>query len=62
MPEVNNSRSAELYARGKKVIADGVSRTTIATKPHPIYAVSASGSRVRDVEGRELIDFNNNYL
>ena len=39
----------------------GNTRHSIAMAPYPIYAVSGSGCRVRDVEGDERIDFLNNY-
>jgi len=55
------SRSAKLYARAREVVADGVSRTTIAMHPYPLYVTGGDGARIRDVDGNELIDFNNNY-
>jgi len=55
------SRSAGLYARAQGVVADGVSRTTIAMSPYPVYVREGKGARVRDVDGNELIDFNNNF-
>lgn len=54
-------QSAALSRRARKVVADGVSRTTIALHPHPVYAYRGRGSRVYDVDGNEWIDFNNNY-
>ena len=57
----DGSRSAQLYDRARGVIADGVSRSTIALDPYPIYARHAQGARIVDVDGNELIDFNNNY-
>ncbi len=54
------SLSAALYARAQAVLPGGVSRNTVLRDPHPLYAKSASGPRVTDVEGVERIDFANN--
>jgi len=56
-----HSRSRELYQRASQVMPGGNTRHSIAMAPYPIYAVSGSGCRVRDVEGDERIDFLNNY-
>jgi glutamate-1-semialdehyde 2,1-aminomutase len=55
------SKSAALYRRARGTVADGVSRATITMDPYPLYLRSARGARVVDVDGNELIDFNNNY-
>jgi glutamate-1-semialdehyde 2,1-aminomutase len=54
-------QSARLFARAREVIAGGVSRSTIAMAPHPLYAVRGDGARVWDADGNALIDFNNNF-
>ncbi len=54
------STSAALYQRALKVLPGGVSRNTVLRQPHPLYAASATGCRVTDVEGVERIDFANN--
>lgn len=55
------SRSAKLTQRAMAVLPDGGSRSTIRLSPHAIYVQKGFGSRVTDVDGNELIDFNNNY-
>ncbi len=56
----DNSRSAILYNRAKKVMPGGCSRNTILRKPHPIYADKGHGCFVTDIEGKTRIDFANN--
>lgn len=56
-----DSRSAKLTQRAMAVLPDGGSRSTIRLSPHAIYVQKGFGSRVTDVDGNELIDFNNNY-
>jgi glutamate-1-semialdehyde 2,1-aminomutase len=56
-----DSNSAKLFARANRVQADGGSRTTIRINPYAIYASSAQGKYVTDVDGNRLFDFNNNY-
>ncbi len=61
MPPVNdNSKSAKLYQRAKKIMPGGCSRNTILRKPHPLYADFAEGCYVTDIEGLKRIDFANN--
>ncbi|MCB9558712.1 MAG: aspartate aminotransferase family protein [Deltaproteobacteria bacterium] len=55
-----SSRSKELYQRARRVLPGGVSRNTLLRSPHPLYAKSAEGCRVVDVDGVERIDFANN--
>ena len=54
------SRSAQLFARAKRVLPGGVSRNTVLRKPHPQYAARGEGCRVWDVDGNCRIDFANN--
>jgi glutamate-1-semialdehyde 2,1-aminomutase len=52
--------SHELFARAQRVIPGGVNspvRSFAAVGGDPIYVASGQGSRIRTVEGRELIDF-----
>ena len=55
------SRSAQLYERGRKVMPGGNSRVGVMFEPYPVYAASAKGCRVTDVDGTERIDFINNW-
>jgi glutamate-1-semialdehyde 2,1-aminomutase len=55
------STSATLYERARKVMPGGNTRTTVFSAPRPPYAASATGSTVTDVDGRERLDFVNNY-
>jgi len=56
----NESSSASLYQEACQVLAGGVSRNTIYRNPYPYYAQSASGCRVKMIDGVEKIDFANN--
>ncbi|MEZ5559587.1 MAG: aminotransferase class III-fold pyridoxal phosphate-dependent enzyme [Pseudomonadales bacterium] len=56
-----DSRSAELYARARRVLPDGGSRSTIKTSPYTLFVDHAQGAEVVDVDGNRLVDFNNNY-
>jgi glutamate-1-semialdehyde 2,1-aminomutase len=53
--------SRQLYQRACKVMPGGNTRHSVALAPYPIYARSASGCRIMDVEGEERVDFLNNY-
>ncbi|MDP7066642.1 MAG: aminotransferase class III-fold pyridoxal phosphate-dependent enzyme, partial [Acidimicrobiales bacterium] len=55
------SRSAELYQRGMSVIPDGVSRSTVIIRPHPIYVDHGEGAWITDVDGNRYLDCNNNF-
>ncbi|ANK81700.1 MAG: hypothetical protein TEF_13515 [Rhizobiales bacterium NRL2] len=55
------SRSAKLTQRAMQVLPDGGSRSTTRLTPHAIYVKEGHGSKVVDVDGNELIDFNNNF-
>lgn len=55
------SRSAKLTQRAMQVLPDGGSRSTIRLTPHAIYVKEGRGGRVTDVDGNELLDFNNNF-
>ncbi|MGZ4399284.1 MAG: aminotransferase class III-fold pyridoxal phosphate-dependent enzyme, partial [Gaiellaceae bacterium] len=53
--------SAALYERARKVLANGVSSSYQIRDPWPIYISHGKGSRVWDVDGREMIDFHNGF-
>jgi len=55
------SLSRKLYERASRVMPGGNTRHSVALSPYPIYARSASGCRIMDVEGEERVDFLNNY-
>jgi glutamate-1-semialdehyde 2,1-aminomutase len=57
----DQSRSAALYQRARRVLPSGNSRTTVFFKPYPTYMRSGEGARVIDEDGVERIDFINNY-
>ncbi len=50
--------SARWFEENKTVLAGGVSSDVRkAELPHPLYFESGSGSRIRDVDGNEYIDY-----
>jgi glutamate-1-semialdehyde 2,1-aminomutase len=53
--------SRQLYERASLVMPGGNTRHSVALSPYPIYARSARGCRITDVEGEERVDFLNNY-
>ena len=56
-----SSHSASLFERACKVLPGGNSRFTTFQLPYPIYAQSAEGIHIVDVDGSKRIDFLNNY-
>lgn len=56
-----NPGSGEHYRRASSVIPAGATRSLNTWWPHPVYAVSGRGARLRDVDGNEYVDFLNNY-
>ncbi len=50
-------RSRALAERARKVLPLGVSSHVRIFDPHPLFIDSAKGSRLRDVDGNEYIDF-----
>ena len=50
-------RSAELYARARKVIPAGLTHDSRTLLPYPIYAARASGPRKWDVDDNEYVDY-----
>ena len=49
------------YERAKAVVPAGATRSLNSWEPHPLYLTRGAGSRVWDVDGREYVDFLNNY-
>ncbi len=56
-----DSKSNALFQRARKVLPDGGSRSTIRMTPYSLYIDRASGKIIRDIDGNEYVDFNNNY-
>jgi len=52
-------RSADAYAQGQRALFGGVPMTWMnkAAGAFPLYLSGARGSRVRDIDGREYVDF-----
>jgi glutamate-1-semialdehyde 2,1-aminomutase len=55
-----DSKTARLYDEASRIIPGGTSRLHYFFQPYPIYAQSAKGAVVTDVEGVERLDFLNN--
>lgn len=55
------SRSARLFEQATQVMPGGGTRHPVMFPPYLIYAASARGCHVTDVDGIERIDFINNY-
>ncbi len=56
-----NSKSAQLFERGRAVMPGGNSRVGVMFEPYPLYAVRGDGCRVTDADGVQRIDFINNW-
>jgi glutamate-1-semialdehyde 2,1-aminomutase len=59
-PAVNTSRSSELYARALGLLPGGVNspvRAMRAIGRDPVFIASGQGSRIRDVDGNEYVDW-----
>ncbi|WP_261800366.1 aspartate aminotransferase family protein [Paenibacillus sp. PAMC21692] len=55
---LNVEKSKQMLLESQKYLAGGVASTLRASmKPTPLFAESGSGSRVRDVDGNEYIDY-----
>jgi len=59
-PQIQTSRSAELFARALKSLPGGVSRNAVLRDPHPLYVDHGYGCRLVDVDGQTRIDCANN--
>lgn len=54
-------RSTAAFNRACAVMPDGNTRHTVYFEPHPIYAESALGCELTDLDGNVYLDFVNNY-
>ncbi len=50
-------KSAELFARARQSLPLGVASSFQAYDPYPLFMTDARGSRIRDADGNEYIDF-----
>ncbi|MHC1635094.1 MAG: glutamate-1-semialdehyde 2,1-aminomutase [Candidatus Methanospirareceae archaeon] len=51
------NRSKELYEKAKEVMPGGVNSPVRAIKPYPFFVAKAEGSKIRDIDGNEYIDY-----
>jgi glutamate-1-semialdehyde 2,1-aminomutase len=56
-----DSASNQLNVRGRKVLPNGGSRSSIQSAPYTIFLDACQGKHIIDVDGNKYIDFNNNY-
>ncbi len=54
-------KSAALYQRAKQSLVRGVASSYQMRDPYPIYFTHGKGSRIWDVDGREISDFHNGF-
>lgn len=54
-------RSAATFQRARQVLPGGITRTTVASSPHPIYIDSGKGPWLIDIDGNRYLDLNNNF-
>lgn len=50
-------KSEDLFNEAKKYLPGGVDSPVRAFKPYPFFAERASGSRIRDVDGKDYLDY-----
>ncbi len=50
-------KSREMFEKAKTLLPGGVSSPVRAIKPYPFYTASADGSKIRDLDGNEYIDY-----
>ncbi len=50
-------RSAELWKQSSKVMPGGITANIKFFEPYPIFMKEAEGSRIRDVDGNEYVDY-----
>ena len=53
--------SARLYERARSSLVKGVASSYQVRDPYPVYFTHGKGSRVFDVDGREISDFHNGF-
>ncbi|MDA4129192.1 MAG: aspartate aminotransferase family protein [Thaumarchaeota archaeon] len=56
-----SSRSKVAFENAKKWLPGGVARNSVLAPPYPIFIETGKGSYIWDVDGNELIDFQNNF-
>jgi glutamate-1-semialdehyde 2,1-aminomutase len=54
-------RAAEYAARAEKSLPGGVTSSWQVSRPQPVWIEDGKGSRVRDVDGNEFIDYHGGY-
>ncbi|HXV70132.1 MAG TPA: aspartate aminotransferase family protein [Acidimicrobiia bacterium] len=54
-------KAAEYAARANRVLPGGVTSSWQISRPRPIWIETGTGSRVRDVDGNEYIDYHGGY-
>lgn len=54
--EHRTPQSLRLHAKASGLLPNGVTHIS-CTNPYPIYVTAAAGSRKRDVDGNEYIDY-----
>lgn len=50
-------KSEQMYEKAKTLIPGGVSSPVRAIKPFPFYTASGNGSKIKDLDGNEYIDY-----
>lgn len=58
---ISTKRSAEAYGRACHVMPGGNTRSTAFESPYPLYLAEGRGAHVRDLDGNEYLDFQNNF-
>ena len=53
--------SAALFEQARQVMPGGNTRTTVASRPYPLYCAKGYGTFVEDVDGNRYIDFIGNH-
>jgi glutamate-1-semialdehyde 2,1-aminomutase len=59
--QAQTPKSAALYQRAKESLVRGVPSSYQVRDPYPIYFSHGKGSRVWDIDGREISDFHNGF-
>ncbi|OWJ89715.1 hypothetical protein B6S59_29820 [Pseudomonas sp. A46] len=58
---MNFEKSASYFQRALNIMPSGNTRSTLNSKPHPIYIEKGAGQFVTDVDGNKYLDFSNNF-
>jgi len=53
--------SAALHERASRVSPGGVQGEGRGARPYPLFMTQAQGSRIRDVDGNEFVDFHSSF-